>query len=186
MDRVSLIYRALAGEADPTEKKELDDWIAKSEANREEFEDIKLLWEFSETTPDHGQVDDRGFEKIKQQVMQRLKAKARLKHALYTIALAVAILILVLVTKWTWFSDLDSVQFNRTGLNEIIKELEKNYSIQIDVSNPGIQRCRLTATFYKVDDEQLTLKAIEQALNVEFIMSGKRKYNLRGSACLDL
>jgi ferric-dicitrate binding protein FerR (iron transport regulator) len=172
MDRVSLIYRVLANEADPTEKKELDDWIAKSEANREEFEDIKLLWEFSEMTPDHGQVDDRGFEKIKQQVMQRLKAKARLKHALYAIALAVAILILVLVTKWTWFSDSDSVQFNRTGLNEIIKELEKNYSIQIDVS--------------KVDDEQLTLKAIEQALNVEFIMSGNRKYSLRGSACLDL
>lgn len=186
MDRVSLIYKVLGGEADQAEQKELEDWIAKSEANREEFEDIKLLWEFSETTPDHEHVDDRGFEKIKQQVMQRLKAKARLKHALYAIALAIAILLLVLVTKWTWFSDLDSVQFNRTGLNEIIKELEKNYSIQIDVSNPGIQRCRLTATFYKVDDEQLTLKAIEQALNVEFIMSGKRKYNLRGSACLDL
>lgn len=125
MDRVSLIYRVLANEADPTEKKELDDWIAKSEANRVEFEDIKLLWEFSEMAPDHGYVDDLGFEKIKQQVMQRLKAKARLKHALYTIALVIAILIVVLVTKLTWFSDSDGMQFNRTGLKEIIKELEK-------------------------------------------------------------
>ncbi len=186
MDRVSLIYKVLAGEADSAQQKELEDWIAKSEANYEEFEDIKLLWKLSETTTNHGLVDERGFKKIKQKVIQRLKAKARLKHAFHAIALAVSILILVLVTKRTWFSDSDGVQFNRTGLNEVIKELEKNYSIQIDMSNPEIQRCQLTATLYKVDDEQFALKAIEHALNVEFILSGKSKYSIRGSACSDL
>jgi hypothetical protein len=119
-------------------------------------------------------------------VLQRQKAKARLKHALYTIALAVALLILVLVTKWTWFSDSEGVQFNQAGLSEILKKLEKSYSIQIDVSNPGIQKCQFTATFYKVDDEQLPLKAIEHALNVEFGMLGTGKYCLGGGTCPDL
>ena len=182
MDKVSLMYKVLSGEAAPSEQKELADWIAESEANSEEFEDIKLLWESSVSSTDAYDENDSGFEKIRQRVKQRLKAKSRLKHVLYAIALAGAVLIFVLLTKWTWFSSSDGVRFHRTGLNQVIKALEKSYDIKIDVNNTEIGKCQLTATFYRVDDERRTLEAIEHALNVEFVVQSKNKFRLKKSS----
>jgi hypothetical protein len=47
MDKTSLIYKVLEGEASEAEKAELSDWISASEENKSEYQDIKLLWEIS-------------------------------------------------------------------------------------------------------------------------------------------
>lgn len=185
MDRVSLINKVLSGKANPSEKKELDDWVAKSEANREEFEDIKLLWENSAMPGDHHPEDDNGFEKIRQRIRQRFKLKRRIRYFINTITLAIVTVIFVLLLRQTWLSSPDGVQFNDTRMNEVIKILEEKYDIKIDVGNSELLKCQFTATFYKID-MQLALKSIEHSLNVEFIVQRKSRYNLIGNDCSSL
>lgn len=185
MDRVSLIYKVLSGEANPSEQRELEDWIAKSEANREEFEDIKLLWENSPITGDPQHEDDSGFEKIKQRMEQRFGVKRRLRYALYTIILAMVTVLVVLQLRQTWLSTTHGVRFNNAQMNEIVTFLEKQYHIEINVDDSKLLHCQLTATFYKVD-EQMALKSIEHSLNVEFIVQSKSKYSLTGDDCSSL
>lgn len=185
MDRVSLIYKVLSGEANPSEQKELEDWIAKSEANREEFEDIKLLWENSIMAGDYPQEDDNGFEKIKQRMHNRLKKKRRLRYALYTIILAMVVVLFVLLLRQTWLSTRHGARFNNAQMNEVVTFLEKQYHIKIDVDNAKLLHCPLTATFYKVD-EQMALKSIEHSLNVKFIVQSRSKYSLTGNDCSGL
>ena len=182
MDRVSLIYKVLSGEANPSEQRELEDWIAKSEANRQEFEDIKLLWENSAMTGDQPQEDDNGFEKIKQRMHNRLKKKRRLRYALYTIILAIVAVLFVLLLRQTWLSNTRGVRFNSAQMNDVVAFLERQYDIKIDVDNSKLLHCQLTATFYKVD-ERMALKSIEHSLNVEFIVQSKSKYSLTGNDC---
>ncbi|HRJ29730.1 MAG TPA: DUF4974 domain-containing protein [Cyclobacteriaceae bacterium] len=185
MDRVSLIYKVLSGEANPSEQRELEDWIAKSEANRQEFEDIKLLWENSAMTGDQPQEDDNGFEKIKQRMHNRLKKKRRLQYALYTILLAIVAVLFALLLRQTWLSTTNGARFNNAQMNEVVSFLEKQYHIKIDVDNSKLLHCQLTATFYKVN-EQMALKSIEHSLNVEFIARSKSKYSLAGNDCSSL
>lgn len=185
MDRVSLIYKVLSGEANPSEQKELEDWIGKSEANREEFEDIKLLWENSSMTNDQSDDEDSGFEKIKQRMQHRLKVKRRLRYALYTILLAIVAVLFVLLFRQTWLSTTNGARFNNAQMNEVVTFLEKQYHIKIDVDNSKLLHCQLTATFYKVN-EQMALKSIEHSLNVEFIVQSKSKYSLTGNDCSSL
>jgi ferric-dicitrate binding protein FerR (iron transport regulator) len=156
MDRVALIYRFLSGEASQSEKQELDEWIAKSEANREEFEDIKLLWENS-PLPSDTEQDENGFEKIRQRIQQQ-----------------------------TWFRNPVGAQFNDTVMNEVIKMLEKKYHIQIEVNNPQLLRCNFTATLYKIQDKQTALRSIEHSLDVAFIAQKKNKYRAVGNGCSSL
>lgn len=47
MSRVDVIYRVLSGIASKVEKEELERWIGHSEANRAEYEDLKLLYRHS-------------------------------------------------------------------------------------------------------------------------------------------
>lgn len=185
MDRVSLIYKVLSGEANPSEQRELEDWIAKSEANREEFEDIKLLWENSSMTNEHPQEDDSGFEKIRQLMQHRLTVKKRFRYALYTVILAIVTVLFVLLFRQTWLSTTHGARFNNAQMNEVVTVLEKQYDIKIDVDNLKLLHCQLTATFYKVNEE-MALKSIEHSLNVEFIVRSRSKYSLIGNDCSGL
>jgi len=45
MDRVSLIFKVLSGDASDEEKAQLDNWIRQSDENKEEYLNVKLLLE---------------------------------------------------------------------------------------------------------------------------------------------
>ncbi|MFZ5972830.1 MAG: DUF4974 domain-containing protein [Bacteroidota bacterium] len=185
MDRVSLIYRVLSGEASPDEKKELDEWVTKSEANQEEFEDIKLLWENS-PLPSDTEQDEAGFEKIRQRIQQRSRRKKQIRSILYACIVITLAVLLFLLFRLTWFRNPEGIQFNDTGMNEVIKMLENEYQIQIEVNNPQLLQCHFTATLYKIKDKQTTLQSIEHSLDVAFISLSKRKYSLVGDGCSSL
>ncbi len=185
MDRVSLIYKVLSGEASLDEKQELDEWVTKSEANQEEFEDIKLLWENSPLPSDIEQ-DETGFEKIRQRIQHRSRRKKQIRHILYACLVVTLAVILILLFRQTWFRNSDGIQFNDTGMNEVIKMLENKYHIQIEVNNPQLLKCHFTATLYKIQDKQTALRSIEHSLDVAFIAQSKRKYNLVGNGCSSL
>lgn len=185
MDRVSLIYKVLSGEASLDEKKELDEWVTKSEANQEEFEDIKLLWDNSPLPSDTDQ-DETGFEKIRQRIQQRSRRKKQIRAILYACIIITLAVLLFLLFRQTWFRNPDGIQFNDTGMNEVIKMLENEYQIQIEVNNPQLLKCHFTATLYKIKDKQTALQSIEHSLDVAFISLSKRKYSLVGDGCSNL
>lgn len=185
MDRVSLIYKVLSGEATLDEKKELDEWVTKSEANQEEFEDIKLLWENS-PFPSDTEQDETGFEKIRQRIQQRSRRKKQIRSILYACIVITLAVLLLLLFRQTWFRSPDGIQLNDTGMNEVIKMLENEYHIQIEVNNPQLLKCHFTATLYKIKDKQTALQSIEHSLDVAFISLSKRKYSLVGDGCSSL
>lgn len=185
MDRVSLIYKVLSGEASLDEKKELDEWVTKSEANQEEFEDIKLLWENS-PSPSDTDKDDTGFEKIRQRIQQGFRRKKQIRSILYACIVITLAVLLLLLFRQTWFRNPDGIQLNDTGMNEVIKILENEYHIQIEVNNPQLLKCHFTATLYKIKDKQTALQSIEHSLDVAFISLSKRKYSLVGDGCSSL
>ena len=185
MDRVSLIYKVLSGEASLDEKQELDEWVTKSEANQEEFEDIKLLWE-NAPLPSDIEQDETGFEKIRQRIQQRSRRKKQIRHILYACLVVTLAIILILLIWQTWLRNSDGIQFNNTGMNEVIKMLENEYQIQIEVNNPQLLKCHFTATLYKIKDKQAALQSIEHSLDVAFVSQSKRKYSLVGNGCSSL
>jgi len=185
MDRVALIYKVLSGEASLDEKQELDEWIAKSETNREEFEDIKLLWEIS-PLPSDAEQDENGFDKIRQRIQQRFRRKKQIRAVLYTCIVITLAVLFFLLLRQTWLRNPDGVQFNDTGMKEVIRMLENKYHIQIEVNNPELLKCHFTATLYKIQDKQTALRSIEHSLDVAFIAQSKRKYNLVGNGCSSL
>lgn len=185
MDRVALIYKVLSGEASLDEKQELDEWIAKSETNREEFEDIKLLWEIS-PLPSDAEQDENGFDKIRQRIQQRSRRKKQIRAVLYACIVITLAVLFFLLLRQTWLRNPDGVQFNHTGMKDVIRMLENKYHIQIEVNNPELLKCHFTATLYKIQDKQTALRSIEHSLDVAFIAQSKRKYNLVGNVCSSL
>jgi ferric-dicitrate binding protein FerR (iron transport regulator) len=73
MNSTQLIYRVLSGNASEEEKLRLEQWKALNDANRLEYEDIKMLWECSRGT---GVVDflEEGYREGWQQIKQRMLA----------------------------------------------------------------------------------------------------------------
>ena len=184
MDRASLIYKVLSGEASGEEKHELDEWIARSERNREEFDDIKLLWETSSRPADTAQEDEDGFEGIRQRMQQHLQRQRRMRYVISTGILVVAALIWLIHLQQTWLRSTDSVQFNGASIADVIEVLQKTYDIKIEVRQPGLLDCKFSATFYNISEKEAVLRSIEHSLNVQFIAGAKNRYHLVGNGCL--
>src|SRR5258706_6205175 len=75
MDKSVIIFKVLSGHASELEKNELNIWITQSDANREEFNNLKLLWESSgeaERKDDHFYD---GLYKIQAKIRQRQRRK---------------------------------------------------------------------------------------------------------------
>ena len=180
MDHLALIYKVLSRKATAQEKAGLESWILESAENRQEFEDIRLLWESSSSLH---LSDDSAFEAIKLRVKGQIKRKRRIGTVLSTFLLILFTSLLGFVLKKTWFAPIEQISFDKTEMSEVIKVLEKRYRVEIQVNNPRILRCRYTAILSNVDDEHLVLTSIEHALNVKFIDHGKNKYNLVGGGC---
>ena len=184
MDRISLIYKVLSREANGEEKRELEEWIARSEANREEFDDIKLLWESSSRPTDTEQEDNDGFEGIRKRMQQHLQTQRRMRYAISTGILAVGAVILLAHLKQTWLQSSDSMQFNGASIRDVIQVLQETYDIKIEVTQPGLLDCKFSATFYNINEKDAALRAIEHSLNVQFIADAQNRYHLVGNGCL--
>lgn len=183
MDHVALIYKVLSQQATREEKAELECWILESEENRQEFEDIKLLWESSNAPDESHLADDSGFDWIKLRMKEHIKRKRRIRTLFSTLLLILITSLLVFLLSKTWFAPLEQIRFDRMEMSDVIKVLEERYKIEIEVTNPRILSCRYTAILLNVDDEHLVLTSIEHSLNVKFIDQGKNKYNLVGDVC---
>lgn len=113
MDRVPLIYKVLSGEANHHEKTELNDWIAQDKGNKEEYEDIKLLWENSPATK-HSIEMEAEFDKIKQRMQKSLLAKRRY-HALFWIIVTLITMVALVFFSRDGIAQSDATQSGGVG-----------------------------------------------------------------------
>lgn len=97
MDRIALIDKVLSNEAAPHEQAILKRWIAESDANRQEYENIKLLREHAQSSPDPHRDDDEGFERVRQRMRKGIGRKRRLRLAISALLLFIALLLLVFI-----------------------------------------------------------------------------------------
>lgn len=101
MDQTSLIYRVLSGNASDAEKREFDAWVALNDANKAEFEDIKLLWDNSpdEDAVEHDDEYYEGLRKIMSEIRVR-EQRRKIQKAILHIALMAGLLTLIFFTSY--------------------------------------------------------------------------------------
>lgn len=175
MDRVALIYRVLSGEAQAWEREELNEWMTRSEANRREFEDIRLLWEFSREVEDQTGGDE--FKTIQRRVRRRSTG---------SMMAGGVVLIAAIVTGVIAFRGTAQIPelmyFQRASLHEVAQAMERAYGIEIDIDSDTNATLAYTATLFRVKDKRIALRSIEHSLNVRFVEDGKHRYTVVGSA----
>jgi ferric-dicitrate binding protein FerR (iron transport regulator) len=72
--------------------------------------------------------------------------------------------------------------FDDMPLNEVIRDLENTYPNTIELRNGSLEKCRLTANFYK-DDIDKIVNLIAETLNLRVRKDG-RHFTLEGEGCL--
>lgn len=103
MNTTQLIYRVLSGEASEEEKLRLEQWKTLNDANRLEYEDIKILWECSRDT---GGADfsEEGYRQGWQQIKQKMVAIQQKRKRIRVIIVIAIIVFLLGVIGWLAYS----------------------------------------------------------------------------------
>lgn len=136
------ILRFLEGKASEKESQQLNEWLEKSEANRNQFERISAILNASNSLNEYKSVDADiewdAFNKIISTQEQKVKEesplvvankKSRLNILPYSIAASLAILIgayFFLQTQDTSPDDLDTIQYVSEELRQETQELSKS------------------------------------------------------------
>lgn len=185
MEKASLIFKVLSREASQDERAELEHWIAQSEANKSEYDDLKLLWEHSSTArpvePDHFYA---GLDKIKSKIRLKRSIRRRNSSIKWVSAIVVTVLVTIALFIVTDPASKRLLRFDNATLGEIIPELEKSFHIDIETGSDAILACRFTGTFYKKDDEQAMIQSLSKAMNLNYEVVKSNVYRLTGSGCL--
>jgi ferric-dicitrate binding protein FerR (iron transport regulator) len=183
MDKSIMMFKVLSGQATELEKKDLDIWITKSDANREEFYDLKLLWESSKEEQRQDNHFYDSLYKIQAKIRQR-QSRKRTKFIVWIAPVAIGLTGLLLYFVSPLTQSPDNLRFNNAPLRLVVDALESKYYIQIEVENKEILTCQFTGSFYMVDNPQDAIRSICSALNLKYeVISGER-YRLTGFGCV--
>lgn len=184
MDKASLIFKVLSGEATKEEQAELEQWIAQNEANKSEYEDLKLLWD---NTSAERQVEEEhfydGFARIKSKFKQKRSIRRRKRSITWISIIVTIVLVTVALFVITDPASNMLLRFDNAPLEEVIPELEKEFHINIETGSAEILACRFTGTFYKKDDEQALIRSLSVAMNLKYEILNHHVYQLTGSGC---
>jgi ferric-dicitrate binding protein FerR (iron transport regulator) len=190
MDRkthITLIHSVLAGEAGEAEKRELEAWTAGSGANRDEFDDLKLLWDFSIGGRRGAVAKDVRFYDGLVRIRSRFAGKLRRRRAVrFGIGLsAVALIVVGLVALFhAGTSGTPRVlEFNDVTLQKVLHSIEEEFNVVVETPEEGILACRFTGVFYGVDRAEDVMQSLSEAVNAEFIVTPSGKYRLNGKGC---
>ncbi|MBS1680971.1 MAG: DUF4974 domain-containing protein [Bacteroidetes bacterium] len=184
MDKTALIHKVLSNTATEVEKKELEDWLLQSPENQTEFEDIKLLWETSNESPQHSmknKVND-ALNKIKTTMQSKRRRQANTKAVLALITIIIlALAILYFLSKQNRRPSRD-LMFSNETLANVITVLEKEYDVNIDLEDQT-KDCAFTGSFYQAANIEVVLETIDNAMNTQHKFLNERHYQLVGSGC---
>ncbi|HEV8512749.1 MAG TPA: FecR domain-containing protein, partial [Cyclobacteriaceae bacterium] len=170
MNKTSLIYKVLSAQADESEKKELEEWMAQSQENKIEYSNLQLLWE-ALTHPDPSlpktQLDE-GLSKIRG-LMQLKKLKKQNKRfwAIMLLLIVTLLLVFIFLLHLRSHSRNGHLVFKNISLEQIVKTLEKEYCVRIELENKKISSCPFTGVFYQTKDIEGILETIDKALALQ-------------------
>jgi ferric-dicitrate binding protein FerR (iron transport regulator) len=184
MDKVSLIYRVLSGEASHEEAAVLDNWIKLSEANKEEFLNIKLLWENTPSDNKNDEESDKGLRKIKAKINSR-RTRAFLQAATKIILILGAIIFsMLMIYSIAVRASGKGARLNRfhdISLRAMCDSLEVQYGVSIRLS-PEIADCKFSGTFYS-HSADMVLVTLSGKLKLNLEREDNRTFQLVGKAC---
>lgn len=177
MDKSVMIFKVLSGHASELEKKELDMWITQSDANKEEFNDLKLLWESSrEEERKDGHFYD-GLYKIQSKIRQSQRRKRTEFIVLMGIVVTGLIVLLIYIVSSSAQRS-DNLRFNNTPLIKVIGALESKYHIQIEAEGKEIRMLKFTGSFYRIDNPKDAILSVCNALNLKYEIMSEGRYRL--------
>lgn len=180
MNKVSLIYKVLSGEASAAEQKELADWVDETPGNREEFEDIKLLWTTTEQADGGDSPLSDGFDKIK----ARVRAGVRRRRWFKAIGKTVVIIVFGLAAFFLlhhserWLPGAQNFELQDVALEEAIGVIDDRYNIRIEVEDRELLQRHITLVVYEVKHWQDVVESLAEALNVEVTAVSRKRYKL--------
>ena len=185
MDKYVLIHKVLSGVASQAEKDNLDHWISISEANKSEFNDIKLLHENSDDATEHHLTDHfyDGFNKIVHKIhgMNEVRKNRRQQLALLAITLGLC-LIAFLSMVFTHDKADEYLTFDDDSMEVVVTALQKEHDIEIDIQSAAILKCKFTGTFYG-NEVGKVMRSIAGSLNLEYEKIGAKHFSLGGIGC---
>ena len=186
MSRIDVIYRVLSGLASKAEKEELERWIGRSDANRAEYEDLKLLYRHSRAA--RGAPRDaryyETFEQIRRTARARLHRRARARRV-SRLAGALACMALALFIAAHAVNDFRpaSLEFQDQALGQVLPIIERADGIEVRVEKEALRSCRFTGLFYRVDRPDDVIRSISVAVRAELVATAPGKYRLLGRGC---
>lgn len=186
MNKVQVIYRVLIGEATDVEKEGLRAWIGHSDANRREYEDLRLLWQRSRGTK--GNVKEAGFyeglERIRIMARARFRRKARSRRAIrLLLTLGCAALAVFIAVHAVQDFQPNLLRFDDVALQQVLPAIERAYGIEVRVEEDALRACRFTGIFYMVDEPDAVIRSISDAISAELVATAPGKYRLKGAGC---
>lgn len=138
MDKTSLIYKVLEGDASEAEKAELSDWINASEENKSEYQDIKLLWEISNDIIDIS--DDHFYDDLKKIKATMQTKNKRLKNYKNRVLIFLLIIILILTAIALYVSTLNDNVTSKGSYHDPEGSIAKSQPINNIQSNLKIPK----------------------------------------------
>lgn len=185
MDYKSLIYRALEGNASPSELKRLEDWMASKDLNLVEFQNIKTLWE-NRIAPNTFEQNEslQILAKIKHQIHLRYarKKKTRRVATLLTFTSGICLCLVLMWMTMNKPNKLPYLKFDNTSLRQVVSTLDEKWNIHVEVENKEALECEFTGTFYNRPVEGV-VRVIAIRLGLVVKVKNNNRFKLIGRGC---
>jgi hypothetical protein len=184
MEKSELIFKVLSNEASKEEVMALKDWILLNDANKNEYEDLKLLWEGSQTTNNNERdyIYYSGLQRIKAAIKKK-ESKSNLIFNLSMILMVISVLSIIYFLLYSNSKKENKVllKFNRAPMFQIISDLEMKYNIKI-VMPKNLSNCVFTGSLYN-DSAEDAILYLAESMNFEYRVVGERVFKLKGAGC---
>ena len=186
MDKTELILKVLLNEATNQEVMKLNDWIALNDSNRNDFENVKLLFENKSDRTEV--VRDEAYHNSWNNIKSTYRKRARLRKLVSFLAIILVVFSFLSIAFYFTSVNLEKnnkielLKFNRTPISEVIFTLERKYEIEI-IASPDILNCEFTGSFYN-DSALDAIQSIAESMNFEYSVVSAQLFRLNGSGCI--
>jgi ferric-dicitrate binding protein FerR (iron transport regulator) len=182
-----VIYKVLSGTATGDEARAVSDWIARSRENQEEYNSLRLLWMSGNFTVTDRSSKSEGFFAIRNFIEEQIKKNTRQKQrktvAIFLSAVIIAMVPVIIINSRHEAAK-SYIRFEQTSFESVIRSMEANYNVKIEVERPDLLTCQFTGTFYKVDGTDDVMQSLANAMNLKCEELSDNVYKLSGLGCV--
>ncbi len=184
MKMTDTIFKVLGGSATAGEHRAVKAWVSHSRGNREEYENLSMLWAASRgAAAERRRGDDNeGFRRIREAVTRRRDRRRRTTRV-FGVALVCGALIMLTTFFATMNSPLPLLVFQDESLRSVLSVVEREYGIEVIADDETLLACPVTVLFYRVDQPDEILRSISDALSADVVNTAPGKYRLTGHGC---